>query len=357
MRLLIRLYIKEFIMAVLVVGGGLSVILSIVNLIDKLDDFMKWNAPMRDLFLYTALNIPKNLFYLLPMATLICVLFVFASAIKKNEIVAIKSVGGRIKILLVPFIIIGLILCIFAFFLSEFIMPLSLEKAEDLRIKLLSQKPSAQRLSFSEGALWLRINENSLIRIGLYSYDDLFAQDIRIILFENGTLSGQIDAEKAIWSHDTWILLNAKKYSFRKGAVERFKKLPYPELEPPKYFTERLKKTEEMGIPELYRYIRRLRQSGHTNPKLVVDFNSRLSYPFMNFFMLILGASLPLIGRIQNSLIASGIGLGISLIYWGGYILSLSLGNTGLIPPFLSPWLMPAVFAVLSINLFRRIPE
>jgi lipopolysaccharide export LptBFGC system permease protein LptF len=73
--------------------------------------------------------------------------------------------------------------------------------------------------------------------------------------------------------------------------------------------------------------------------------------------MLILGVSLPLKSRISRGLIAAGIGLSISLLYWMGYILSISMGNAGIIPPFLAPWLMPALFAAIAIHLFRKIPE
>jgi lipopolysaccharide export system permease protein len=367
MKLLQRYYIKEFFIALTIIGLSLSIIFSLVNLIDKLDDFMKWNPSVGDLLLYVVLNVPKNLFYLLPMAILICSLFVFTNAMKKNEIVVVKATGGRIRVLLVPFIVTGFILSVFAFFLGEFIMPVALGKAEELRMTITAPKHQDtsgtlkaqpyQRLSLIEGTLWLKDKGGSIVRIGLYSYEGTSANDIKIFLFDKGDLIEQLEAEKALWNGKTWVLLNVRRYFFKSGEIQNIKELPYPNLEAPKYFQERLKKIEEMRIGELLRYIKRLKQSGYRNPKLIVDFNSRLSYPFINLFMLILGVSLPLKSRIVKGIIASGIGLAISLIYWGGYILSLSLGNAGIIPPFLAPWLMPAIFATISINLFRKLHE
>lgn len=366
MKILQRLYIREFFAALTIIGFGLSIIFSLVNLIDKLDDFMKCNPSVEDLLLYAVLNIPKNLFYLLPMATLICSLFVLANAVKKNEIVAIKASGGRIRLLLMPFILTGFILSAFSFFLGEVIVPVTIGRAEELKITIASSKlqntsstlkaQPYQRLSLIEGTLWLKDKEGSIIRIGIYSYDATSANDIRIFLFDKGVLSEQLEAEKASWDGKTWKLLNVRRYLFKSGNIENIKEIPYPNLEPPKYFMERLKKTEEMRIGELLRYIKRLKHSGYSNPKLIVDFNSRISYPLVNLFMLILGVSLPLKSKNITGLIASGIGLAVSLIYWGGYILSLSLGNAGILPPFLSPWLMPILFGLLSINLFRKIP-
>jgi lipopolysaccharide export system permease protein len=73
--------------------------------------------------------------------------------------------------------------------------------------------------------------------------------------------------------------------------------------------------------------------------------------------MLIIGVCLPIERHMRRGLIAAGIGLFISLIYWTGYILSISMGNAGIIPPFLAPWITPALFALLALHLFRKLPE
>jgi len=364
MKILKKLYIKEFLTLLSIVGIGLSLILSLINLIEKLDDFMKYSPTIEDIALYVVLNIPKNLFYLLPMAVLICGLFVFARATKSMEMVALKAGGGRIRSLLITFIFIGLILSTFAFLLDELVMPRAMESAEELKIKMtspmqqdISKSSSYQRPFFKEGIVWLKGKDDSIIRIGLFLYENEIAHDLDIFLFEKGSLSGQIKAEKALWNGKIWTLVNVTRYFFKNGKIENIKEMPYPNLEAPKYFKAGLKTTAEMRIGELLRYIKRMKQSGYRNPKLIVDLHSRLSYPLINLFMLILGVSLPLESYISRGLIAAGIGLSISLLYWMGYILSISMGNAGIIPPFLAPWLMPALFAAIAIHLFRKIPE
>jgi lipopolysaccharide export system permease protein len=363
MKILKKLYIKEFLTLLSIVGIGLSLILSLINLIEKLDDFMQFSPSFEDIALYVGLNMPKNLFYLLPMAVLICGLFVFARATKSMEIVAIKAGCGRIRSILITFMFIGLILSTFAFFLDELVMPRAMEMAGKLKIEMtsakqrdISKRGSYQKPFFKEGTIWVKGKDDSIIRIGLL-YENKVAQDITIFLFEKGSLSGHIKAEKALWNGKIWTLVNVTRYFFEDGKIENMKEMPYPNLEAPKYFKAGLKTTEEMGIGELLRYIKRLKQSGYRNPKLIVDLNSRLSYPLINFFMLILGVSLPLASHISRGLIAAGIGLSISLLYWTGYILSISIGNAGIIPPFLAPWLMPVIFAAIAIELFRKLPE
>jgi lipopolysaccharide export system permease protein len=88
-------------------------------------------------------------------------------------------------------------------------------------------------------------------------------------------------------------------------------------------------------------------------------------------FMLLLGISLSIGGAHQRifkgiafltshahgGIISAGLGLLISLIYWLGYSLFLSLGYAGSIPPVIAPWFVPTIFSAISAYLYRQIPE
>ena len=72
-------------------------------LIDKIDDFLPYKPSLKSLLLYVLFNFPRYLLYLLPMAILLCSLFVFSQAKKREEITAIKAAGGRLKTIMRPF--------------------------------------------------------------------------------------------------------------------------------------------------------------------------------------------------------------------------------------------------------------
>jgi lipopolysaccharide export system permease protein len=131
----------------------------------------------------------------------------------------------------------------------------------------------------------------------------------------------------------------------------------YPDLESPDLFTREIKGTDEMGIAELYMYMQRLKNAGFRNVKLAVDINSKISFPLINIFMMMLGLSLSSMGKIGGGLFSASLGLLISLFYWFSYTFSLSMGYSGVIPPFLSAWMIPLLFSALSVYLFVKIPE
>jgi len=153
------------------------------------------------------------------------------------------------------------------------------------------------------------------------------------------------------------LLNNVTVYDIPSGDIQKIAEMEYPNLGSPDLFTEGIKKADEMGIIELYRYNKRLERLGFRNTKLSVDFNSKISYPLINLFMVLLGISLAMRGKFGGGLFTAGLGLLISIIYWFTYTMTLSMGYAGVVPPLIAAWLMPFIFGVVSIFLFKKIPE
>lgn len=368
-----RLYIKEFLKVLIVMGLGISGVFSIIGLIDKIDDFMPYKPSFGLLMQYTALSIPRYTHYLLPMAILLSSLFIFAQAIKRREILAIKAAAGRMKIILAPFIAIGIILTLLGFILGEIIVPAASKKLHAIKNRIIKKDKGA---AFKEGTLYMRGKDGSIVRISLYLPDKNILRGITIFKFDQEGLKERIDAETAQWEGDVWKLRDVKLYNMSEGKTTAIKETTHPAIESPKIFQEDMWKVEEMAMTELLKYQRRLSEAGFKNVKLSVDISSRLSYPLINLFMLLLGISLSIGGdfteqrilqllslqRIRegtmgSGIIAAGLGLLISLIYWFGYSLFLSLGYAGTIPPLIAPWIVPMIFAGVSMYMYSQIPE
>lgn len=368
-----RLYIKEFLKVLVIIGIGISIVFSIIGLIDKIDDFMPHKPPFSLLLQYTFLSIPKYTHYLLPMAILLSSLFVFSQAIKRKEIVAIKAATGKMKSILAPFIAIGIILTLLGFLLGEVIVPVTSKKLHSVKNRIVKKDKG---FTFKEGTLYMRGKDGSIVRISLYLPDRNISKGVSIFRFDEDGLKERIDADTAEWEGNIWKLKDVAIQDIQKGKTISIKEMTYPAIESPKIFQEDMWKVEEMTMLELLKYNQRLRESGFKNIKLVVDISSRLSYPLINLFMLMLGISLSVgsdfaeqqilqlfssqkikEGTVGSGIIAAGLGLLISLIYWFGYSLFLSLGYAGTIPPIIAPWIVPTIFAWVSIYLYTQIPE
>jgi len=371
MLILQRHYLKEFFKLLSLIGIGLASIFSILDLIDKIDDFMPSRPDLRSLLLYATFNFPKYLLYLLPAAMLLCSLFIFSQASRNKEVVAINATGGKLKTLLYPFIITGIVSSIFAFVVGEAVVPDFSRGSNDLKNTLMKKE---KKLLFKDGTLLLKGTDGSPVRIELYIPERKLARGVSIFVIGKDFLEKRIEAEEAEWinnkssspnqvrgkvqsSENVWILKNVTVYDIESGRISKIPEMDYQYLESPDFFSEGIKKPEEMGIGELYGYAKRLKGAGFRNTKLVVDLNSKVSYPLTNLFMLILGISLSMRGLVGGGLFAAGLGLFISIIYWFAYTFMLSLGYAGIVPPFIATWVVPVIFGTVAGYLFSKIPE
>lgn len=359
MKVIQRYYIREFLKILSILAFGMALIFSIIDLIDKVDDFMPGRMSIFQLFQYVVLNFPKYLYYLLPMSLLICSLFIFSQASRHRELTMIKATGGKLRRLLSPFVFMGIFFSLFGFIISEVIIPDFSERTLDFKKTFLKK---SEKLQFKEGTIWLKGTDGAFVRIELYIPEKKSAQGVSIFITKDASLSKRIEAEEALWVkgeglQGIWRLKKVDIYDIEKGEINHVVEMEYPELESPDLFSKGIKNPEEMGIGELYTYMTRLKRAGFKDTKLDVDLHSKVSYPLINFFMILLGISLSATNRIGDGLFAAGLGLFISFVYWLLYTFMLSLGYAGIIPPFAATWIVPILFGTAALYLFSKIPE
>jgi lipopolysaccharide export system permease protein len=359
MKIVQKFYMQEYLKLLCIIVFGLSMIFSLLDLVDKIDDFAPGKLSILSIMHYILLIMPKYLQYLLPMSLLLSSLFIFGLASRNKELIAIKASGGKLKGLFLPFIFLGLVFSLFSFVLGEFVVP---EFSEQLLEFKRQYMKTAEKVTFVEGTIWLRGTDGSIIRIALFVPGKRLAKGVSIFMPGKESLKKRIEAEEAQWSEDhmgtgIWKLAHVVLYDFEGGKVHSLSEMEYPYLESPALFSRGIRKPEEMGITELSRYMERLNAAGIKDSKLLVDFHVKVSYPLTNFFMMMLGLALSGMSRTGGGLFAAGVGISLGFIYWLLYTFMLSMGYARVIQPVLAPWIVPVLFGLVAAYLFRRIPE
>ena len=112
-----------------------------------------------------------------------------------------------------------------------------------------------------------------------------------------------------------------------------------------------------MNIKQLYHYIKRFSNSGAEKAlnNLRVDLYQKIAFPFGNFIILLVGLPLALLTHRRKALTFTSLGIAIAIgfLFYVTNAVGLAFGKGGLLSPFLSAWLAPAVFLCAALYLIK----
>jgi lipopolysaccharide export system permease protein len=269
---------------------------------------------------------------------------------------AVTAAGGRLGRLFLPLVIAGALLSVVAFALGEFGVPASAAAARDLEDAITGAafRPSMQR----NGKVWLRAEDGALVKIDFHLEGGNHFRGVSVFRTGEDRLEEIIRAAEGSYRPATgnWVLRDVTRYETATGRLTRLEEMPYPALGSPELVGKAVLKPYEMGLFELRRYLGRLEDAGFRNTRLEVEFHAKLATPVVGLIMVVLGISFAA-ARSMGGLAATAVGLVVSLLYWLGFTLALSLGYAGVLPAPAAAWAMPLIFGGAALALYRRIPE
>lgn len=354
-----RLYIREFLLLITGLSLVMSILFSIFSVVEKADELIEAKFSAKDFIFFGVLQIPEILSYFLPFAGMLCTIFVLSLASRRNEITAIKSSGVNLRVFFIPFIVIGIILSGLNFVISEFLTPHAIEQSN-----LLMTKGRNNSFIHSTRNLWIRGSDGSVIRIGLYVPEKKQSRDISLFYFDREKPIVRIEAKEGKWIQKkrgtdeffTLYLHDVTIYDlYNLRPPKKIKEKRIERIISPETLEREDKIIEEMGLRELIRYEKRLREAGFKNKKLLVDIYSRITYPLTNLFMIMIGIAISMRSRKGKGIVAAAIGILISLAYMGCYILSLSLGYAEILPAVVASSAVPFLSLIAGIYFYFKI--
>lgn len=122
----------------------------------------------------------------------------------------------------------------------------------------------------------------------------------------------------------------------------------------PEAFAQRQKKPEEMGYFELSDYVKTKKRSGQDVAKETMDLYLKISFPIVNFIIVLFGA--PIAANPKRSGVAIGfaISLFISFVYYTLIRMGQSFGYSEKLSPLLAAWGANILFFILGVVLLIK---
>jgi lipopolysaccharide export system permease protein len=353
MKILTRYIIREFLKLYAFALGSFLGIYIIVDLFEKLDQYIKYNAPVSLIIAIILCKIPYILLQITPGAVLLATFLALALRARHNEIIALKAAGIGTYRFFHPLIACSLVIWLMLLINQEFLIPVTYQKARFLEnIKMKKKEETKlfkhQRFWYKSGALIYNIKlfdpKNNLLKgIAIYSFSPEFV------------LEKRIDAVEARWTGEQWQFSDVIIREFNpdgsiRSVTNRGKEKASWIKEEPEAFKLAKKESEEMGYWEYKEYTQKIRDDGYDPTPYLTDLHAKISFPFVAVVMSFLGIPFALrIGRSGNVAVGITTSMAIGFFYWLFFSFSLSLGKGGLLPPLVAAWSANIIFGAIAI--------
>jgi len=314
---------------------------SVFNLVQKIAESGLPLAIALQVFL---LQVPNFVVLSLPMSTLLTTLVVYSRLSGDSEIVALRGCGVSIYRLVLPAITLSCLVTGITFFFNEFLVPTTNYQASVVLNHALEQdKPDQEKNIFYREFTSKYLSQIFYAR----RFKDAQMQDLMVLNFSPQGLNRIVTAKTAAWNNaqENWSFFNGTVYTVGSdGAyqtVSNFQRLQLSLSRIPLELATQSHESDEMNITEAQQYLRLLEQSGDQRKirQLRLRIQEKYALPLVCIVFGLVGAALG--AKPQRAGAAMGFGLSVAIIF-GYYLLSFissSLGETGVLSPWVAAWL------------------
>lgn len=321
----------------------------VVDLFEKVDTYVDNRVPLDAVLRYNIYKVPQIILLVLPVAMLLGCLFGIGNLSRRNEILPLQIAGLSVNRILLPVYITGLAVSIAAFAVGETLLPeanarLNRVWREEIRRDPRSRAESRPNVNLlgEGGRLYL---------IGRYDARKKVMRDVVIQRFAEKTLVERVDAREGEWRENHWVFKNGFLRQFREEIEDAraFEELIIPDLaETPEDFARPEKEPEEMSLGELHDFVRRTVASGGTALKEETEMHLKVSFPFCNLILVLLGTPIAARRRRSGLAVSFALAVGIAFLYYGAIRVGQALGQNETLPPVLAAWIGNILFAAVA---------
>jgi lipopolysaccharide export system permease protein len=373
MRLLDRYLLRELMVPFAYCLAGFLIFWISFDLFARMASFQKLHLKLRDVLELYVVTAPSILITVIPIAFLLALLYALTNHARHHELTAIRAAGVSLARLSLPYVVVGIILSLVVFAMSEFLVPESNDDAEEIAARYQTDKTRSTGRRQWEPKVGFY---NHLERRWWFveSYHLFTGEMIRpqvIWLRPDGSIR-EIIADHGAFIDGVWNFTNVHRLSYEsKAAVpvqEEVDLVKMPEFsETPDQIRSEIKinklrsfkQARKLHLPilEILEY-KRLHPAGMpTGLRAVLEtkLHGQMAAPWTS--LVVVAIALPFGARSGRRNVAVGVASSIFICfaYFVLRELSLALGAGGQVEPWVAAWMPNVLFGLTGLILIWRI--
>ncbi|RMH84598.1 MAG: YjgP/YjgQ family permease [Calditrichaeota bacterium] len=360
MRILDRYVIRKFLGVLFYATLAFIAIFIVIDLVEHLDKILSSKAELPDVVLYYTYYIPFIILLALPMSMLLSSLLSIGMMAQNNEIISTLTAGISLYRLIAPLLVLGMIISIVSGYAGETVVTASNRLRLDIWRYNILKEPRA--IVGTRRQVAVQDIGNRQVSIQYYDGKRRRANQVNIVRIENNRVVERWDLRYMEWDEKRrgWKMYNVfyRQFTDTGETVARYDTLWYDETKIyPDDLLELQVKPEEMNYRELRRFVDNMVALGADARRWLVDLYMKISYPFSNFIIVLLGA--PLAARKRRS--GPAVGFALALLICFVYFIFLRsgqvLGHNGTLNPWLGAWSGNIFFGICGLIALWRVRQ
>ena len=308
-------------------------------------------ADIGRLFIYI---LPSFLTLTIPMSFLMAVLLAFGRFSSDSEIVAMKASGVSLYQMLIPVSILSILAYGMTFYLTLYALPWGNQSFRAKVFDIARAKASAgvkERVfndDFDGIVLYIDRLKGEEME-GVLIYDRREKDGYTIFARGGGIVSDPKEMTVTMRLREGEIHKAGKELSYSRVAFSTYELRLNFSGSSPGSRGDVSKGDREMTISELSRKVAELKGRGENFKPYQVEIHKKFSIPFACIIFGLIGAPLGIKSRRSGRGFGFSMSLAIFLIYYISLTAGESLGDRGIIPPFLAMWGINFLFLAIGI--------
>lgn len=352
--------LKKFLVTFVFCLVALTVLVVIIDLSERTDDFAKTNLPIKTIITqYYFGFIPRIDAMLFPLFIFIAVIFFTSKMANQSELIAILSSGVSFKRFLLPYIFGGVLLSGLLWFTNQYVLPPANERWANFNSKYIDFNYAGFQNTSTISNKYFKLDSFSYAGVRYYDTTNKTGNGFFIQKFNKTKLTYNLNAQSISWdtSLRKWKLGNVveRRINGLRMSLKHTDMMPMNFNFKPRDLQRDEYMKDKLTTPELDDYIRleKIRGSENVNA-LILEKENRNANPVSVLILTLIGAIIAS-KKIRGG---SGFHLAIGVLICVLYILvgrfSAVFSLKANFNPIIAAWLPNAVFGLLAWYLYKR---
>jgi lipopolysaccharide export system permease protein len=355
MILLRRMLLRQFVTIFLVALAFFVLLLQLIDVFSSIWRYFAHDVGWRQVAWIGVLYLPKCVSFALPVSFLFAVSYTLGLFYANNELFAIFGSGVSLHRLVAPFLALGVLFSIGAFFFEDLVViPTFQEKNQAYAMAV------KQVTSLSQSNVTVTSPDQRVIYIADY-YNDAQRQlnGVTVVIRDaRMQIVSRIDAQTATWRQNRWVLQDCRTFTWDPATKtlndEKTPVYDSPVLaEPPDTFQRLARSIDQMDRAESQRYVAVIRRAGLPYREALTDYYRKFSFACTPLIVALLASSLGSTFKKNILLMSLLTALVISVVFYVAQMVAAILSKNGFIPPLAGAWSPFTLFLALGFMLFR----